>query len=320
MQRRTLLRTAAASTMTLIARAAQAQAGADTLRIIVPLGPGTPSDSITRLVAAAMSDQLKRPIMIDNRPGANGVLAVQELMRAKPDGNTLMLGGVSPMAINMAVVKNLPYDPRRDITPIGGMYNAFQAYVVSNALPVKTFAEFVSYARSNPGKVSVASYSALTKIQFAALGKLADLKLLDVPYKSTTTAYTDVMAGTVDASLCDMATALNLVRGRKLRALAITLAARSPLAPELPTASETVPGMTFMAWSGLIGPAGMSKDLVAKLNSALAAALRQKEVVAKMSEGAVQVWSTGPDEFGTYIDKEIVRWVRLAKEAGIEPE
>jgi len=319
LNKRTFLK-AAALCLAAAATASHAQGSSNPIRIIIPLSPGTPSDSVTRIVASAMSEQLKRPIIIDNRPGANGVLAVQELMRSKPDGTTLMLAGISPMALNVAVVKNLPYDPRRDFTPIGGIYNAFQAYIVSNTIPVKTFGEFIAYAKKNPGKVSVGHYSALTKIQFAALSKLGDVNLLQVPYKSTTNAYTDVMAGTIDASICDFATAQGLVKGGKLKALAITLPERSPLAPGLPAASETVPGLAFPAWSGLIGPAGMPKDVVAKLSEALNTSLRQKETVAKMAEGAAQPWLITPEQFAAHVDKEIVRWTKLAQDAGIEPE
>ena len=317
MHKRTLLKAAA---LWLVATHSFAQGTGEPLRIIIPLSPGTPSDFVTRIVATAMGEQLKRPIVVDNRPGANGVLAVQELMRAKPDGNTLMLAGISPMALNVAVLKNLPYDPRRSFTPVGGMYNAFQAYIVSNTLPVKTFPEFIAHAKKNPSKVSVGHYSALTKIQFAALAKMANITLLPIPYKSTTTAYTDVAAGTVDASICDVATAMSLVKGGKLKAVAITLPERSDFAPDIPPAADTVPGLAFPAWSGLVGPAGMPKDVVAKLNAALNASLRNKDTISKMAEQAAQTWATTPEEFASHVDKEIVRWTKLAQEAGIQPE
>jgi tripartite-type tricarboxylate transporter receptor subunit TctC len=306
--------------LALVASAALAQSSGDAIRIIVPLSPGTPSDSVTRVVATAMAEHLKRPIIVDNKPGANGLLAVQDLMRSKPDGNTLMLGGISPVALNPAVLKNLPYDPRRDFTPIGGMYNTFQGYMVSNALPVKDFPEFIAYAKARPGQVSVAQYSALTQLQFAALAKLADIKLLTVPYKITTTAYTDVMAGTVDATLGDIASAMSYAKGGKLKVLAINLPERNALAPGLPTAAETVPGLSVPVWSGLIGPAGMPQDVVVKLNAALNAVLGQNDVAAKIAGGASVVWPTTPEEFGKHIDKEITRWNKLAREAGIQPE
>ena len=305
----------------LLAAAGLAQAqGEPPIRIIIPLGPATPSDFATRIVATAMSEELKRTIVIDNKPGANGLIAVQELMKAKPDGNTLMLGGISPMALNVAVVKNLPYDPRRDFTPIGGIYNAFQGYVVSGTLPAKTFAEFIAHAKKNPGKVSVGHYSALTKIQFAAIGKMADVDLLMVPYKVSSSASTDVMGGTLDATILDIATAMSQAKGGKMKVVAISLPERSPLSGDLPAASESIPGLAFPAWSGLIGPAGMPKDVVQKLNTALIASLRKKETLAKLAENLVQPWPTTPAEFATYVDKEITRWVKLARDAGIQPE
>jgi len=309
----------AAAAFALATSAVSAQTSGEPIRIIIPLSPGTPSDSVTRIVASAMAEQMKRPIIIDNKPGANGIIAVRELMRSKPDGNTLMLGGISPVALNVTILKNLPYDPRRDFTPIGGMYKAFQAYMVANTLPVKSFPEFIAYAKSNPGKVSVAQYSALTQIQFAALSKLADIKFLTAPYKTTTTAYTDVMAGTVDAAMGDIATALAYAKGGRLKALAITLPERNALAPGLPTASETVPGLALPAWSGLIGPTGMPKDVVTRLNTALNAALRQPETVAKIEEGAALAWPTTPEEFRAHIDSEITRWTKMARDAGIQP-
>jgi tripartite-type tricarboxylate transporter receptor subunit TctC len=317
MQKRSLIKAVA---LFALAGGAFAQGTGESLRIIIPLSPGTPSDFATRIVAVALGENLKRPVVIDNKPGANGVLAVQELMRSKPDGSTLMLGGISPMALNVSVVKNLPYDPRKDVTPIGGIYNAFQGYIVSNKLPVNTFAEFVAYTKSNPGKVSAGHYSALTKIQLVALGRLANVDLLMVPYKSTTTVTTDIMGGTLDASIIDSASAILMAKGGKLKVLAISLPERSELAPGLPAAAETVPGLSVPAWSGLVGPANMPPDVVAKLNGALNAALGQKETVAKLAESAVQPWPTTPGQFSKHIDAEITRWKKLANDTGIQPE
>jgi tripartite-type tricarboxylate transporter receptor subunit TctC len=317
MYKRTFIQAAA---LCLLAGSALAQGSSDAIRIVIPLSPGTPSDFATRIVAVAMADQLKRPIVIDNKPGANGVLAMQELLRSKPDGNTLMLGGISPMALNVAVVKNLPYDPRKDVTPIGGIYNAFQGYIVSSKLPVNTFGELVEYARKNPGKVTVAHYSALTKIQFAALSKLAKVDLLMVPYKSTVTAGTDVMGGIVDVSIVDSATAISMAKGGKLKVLAISLPERSDLAPGLPSAAETVPGLSVPAWSGLIGPPGMPADVVAKLNAGLNAALRDKATIAKLAESAIQPWATTPEQFAKHVETETARWQKVAQDAGIQPE
>lgn len=317
MKKRTLL---SALTLGALAPSVFAQSNESPIRVIIPLGPGSPSDFATRIVAAAMSDELKRTIVIENKPGANGRIAVQDLMRSKPDGSTLMLGGISPVALNVAMFKSLPYDPRKDFTYIGGIYKAFQGLLVNNGLQVNTFPEFIAYAKKNPGKVSVAHYSALTKIQFAAMSKMAEVKFLDVPYKAQAPATTDTMGGTVHATICDISSAQSFAKSGKVKVLSHSLGERSALAPGIPPASEFIPGMVFPAWSGIIGPAGMPRDVVIKLNTALNAALRRKETVAKLAESAVEGWPTTPEELASYVDKEIVRWVRLAQEAGIQPE
>ncbi|MEY4139640.1 MAG: hypothetical protein RLZZ371_1822, partial [Pseudomonadota bacterium] len=254
----------------LSAGAALAQPAGDApIRIIVPLGSGTPSDSASRIVANGLSELLKRPVIVDNKPGAEGRIAVQELLKSKPDGTTLMLGGVSPVAINMALMKNPGYDSRRDFTAIGGIYRAFQVYMVNSALPVNTMSEFIAYAKRNPGKLSAAHYSALTKIQVTALNNVAEIDTLLVPYKTTSSTYTDLASGVVNFSIADYSTAMSLVSTGKVKPLAITLPERSPLSPNLPTSAETLKGFSFPAWSGLIGPAHMAPETVAKLNAAL---------------------------------------------------
>lgn len=305
----------------LSAGAALAQpAGDSPIRIIVPLGSGTPSDAASRIVANGLTELLKRPVIVDNKPGAEGRIAVQELLKSKPDGTTLMLGGVSPVAINMAIMKSPGYDSRRDFTAIGGIYRAFQVYMVNSALPVNTMSEFIAYAKRNPGKVSAAHYSALTKIQVTALNNVADIDTLLVPYKTTSSTYTDLASGVVNFSIADFATAMSLVSSGKVKPLAITLPERSPLAPNLPTSAETLKGFSFPAWSGLIGPKGMAPETVAKLNTALNTVLTNKDVIKKLADGAISPWTTTPDAFDKYIDSEVTRWTQLARSAGIQPE
>lgn len=294
--------------------------GTEPIRVIVPLSPGTPSDSVTRIVTTAMAQELKRPIIVDNKPGANGVIAVQELMKAKPDGNTLMLGGMSPLVLNPAILKNLPYDTRKDFTPIGGMYNAFQAYLVNSAIPINSFEELVKNAKESPGKLTAGHYSALTQLQLAALRKLADIDLLMVPYKVTTAAYTDAMSGNIDVVLADIGSAVKMVEGGKVRALAINLPEKHPFSGDLPPAADTVPGLSVPVWSGLVGPAGMSKEVVNGLNAALNRALRKEDVIQQIAKGGSDTWATTPEQFATHIDRELMRWKKLAVDAGLEPQ
>lgn len=318
MKRRTLIQ---ATVIALAASSAFAQSPGDkAIRILVPLGPGTPSDAITRAIAPSLSAVLNQPVIVENKPGANGIIAVQELMRAKPDGTTLLMGSVSPLAINMALVKKLPYDPRSAFSPIGGTYNANQVWVSRNSFPARTMAEMVAYAKLNPGKVSAAHYSSLTQIQLSTMSTLAGINLLMVPYKSTTTAYTDLMGGTVDLTIMDMATAIAQVKGGKVQALGVTTLKRNALAPEWPAVSESIGGYDFISWSALVGPAGMPRDVVERINAALNQSIKRKDVLQAMTDGGVIPWSTTPEELKSKIDSEVPRWIKLARDANIQPE
>jgi len=318
MKRRTIF---SAIALVLAATSAFAQSPGDrAIRILVPLGPGTPSDAMTRAIAPSLSAALGQPVIVENKPGANGIIAIQELMRAKPDGTTLLMGSVSPLAINMALFKKLPYDPRNDLTPIGGAYNANQVWVSRSTFPAKSMPELVAYAKQNPGKVSAAHYSSLTQIQLSAINSLAGTNLLMVPYKSTTTAYTDLLGGTVDLALMDMAGAMAQVKGGKVQAFAVTTLKRNPLAPDWAAVSETIPGYDFASWSALVGPSGMPRDVVERINAALVQSLKRKEIVQTMAEGGVIPWATTPEELKAHIDKEVPRWTKLAREANIQPE
>lgn len=318
MKRRTLI---SAATASLLALNAFAQSPDNRpIRIIVPLGPGTPSDSVTRAIAPSLSTILGQPVIVENKPGANGVIAIQELMRAKPDGTTLLMGSVSPLAINMALVKKLPYDPRRDLTAIGGAYNANQVWVSKTTFPAKTIPDLIAYAKKNPGKVSAGHYSSLTQIQVSAMNTMAGLDLLMVPYKSTTNTYTDLLGGTVDLAIMDLATALAQVKGGKVQALGLSTLKRNPLAPDWPAISESVPGFNFASWTALVGPAGMPKDVVQRINAALVQSIKKSEIVQTMAEGGVVPWATTPDELKEHIETEVPRWMKLASDAKIQPE
>lgn len=318
MKRRTLMHLVA---LTLAATTSMAQTMGDRpIRIIVPLGPGTPSDAISRAIAPSLSAAMNQAVVVENKPGANGIIAIQELMRAKPDGTTLLMGSVSPLAINMALVKKIPYDPRTDLTPIGGTYNANQVWVSRNNFPARNMAELIAYAKQNPGKVSAAHYSSLTQIQVSAMNTLAGVNLLMVPYKATTSAYTDVVGGTVDLTLMDMATAIAQVKGGKVHPLGVTTLKRNALAPDWPAVSESVTGYDFVSWSAVVGPPGMPREIVDRLNSALGNSLKRKEVVQAMTDGGVIPWVTSPDELKARIESEVPRWIKLARDANIQPE
>ena len=290
------------------------------IRIIVPLSSGTPSDAMTRIIAPSLSAILGQPVVVENKPGANGIIATQELMRAAPDGTTLMMSSASALAINMALVKNLPYDSRRDFTPVAGAYSANHVWMVKPNFPAKNMAEFVAHLKKNPGKVSVGSSSALQQLQLAAFDKMAGTDMLVVPYKSTAGSFTDFLGGTLDLSLTDMGGAASWVRGGQARVLGVTTLKRNTLQPDWPAISETVPGFDFSSWTALVGPAGMAPDVVNRLNTAMSQVLKQKDIIDKFREGSTVPLAMTPGEFQAFLNAEVAKSIRVAREANIQPE
>lgn len=308
-------------TLGLPATGALAQSGSGRpLRIIVGLTAGSAIDSAARMIAPYLSASLGQPVIIDNKPGANGVISVQELMKAAPDGNTLFLGSQSPLAVNVALMKNLPYDPRRDVTPIAGFFIANHVLVVKSSFPARTLQEFIAHAKQRPGRISIGHATSLVQAQIATLNKMADIELLAVPYKGTPPTITDVLGGTLDATLLDSGNALPHVKSGAMRALAVTSLKRNPTTPDWPAISETLPGFDFAAWTAMVGPAGLSRELVDRFNAAMNSALNQKDVLEKFHQTATVPLIMTPDQLKAHIDAETTKWITLAREAKLQTE
>ena len=288
--------------------------------MVVPLPAGSSNDHVTRVIAPYLTTSLGATVVIDNKAGANGVIGTQDVLRSAPDGNTLLLGSLSPLAINVALVKNLPYDPRRDLTPIAGISVTNHVFMVTPKFPARTFAEFIAYAKQRPGKVSVGYSTSAVQVQIATINKLAGIDLLPVPYKGSPATITDVIGGVLDATLTDPGNALAQVKGGKLRALAVSSLKRNPTTPDWPAISETLPGFDFPSWNALVGPAGMSREVVNKINAAVNQALKQKDVVDKYAQAGTIPLVMTPDELKAFIDVEVAKWIKLAREANIQPE
>ncbi len=290
------------------------------IRMVVPLPAGTATDLAARVLAQNMSTILGEAIVVDNKPGGNGTIGVMDMMRAPADGRTLVLGSNSPLAANMALVKGLSYDPRRDFMPIAGFGETMHALMVKPTFPARTMAEFIASAKQRPGKISVGSSTSGVQVQIATLEKLAGIELLTVPYKGIPAAITDVIGGSLDATMVDLANAMNHAKANNLRAIAVTSIKRNPLVPDWPAISETLPGFDFPSWVGLVGPAGMPRDLAVKMNAAVRQAVQKPEIIEKLATIGFAPMRLTNDEFKTYIDSEVNKWIRLAREANVQPE
>jgi len=320
MKTRTFLK-AMGLTLAFPATQALAQLGSGRpVRMLVPLPAGTSNDFATRVMAPFMGQALGQNVVVENKAGANGAIAVMDLVRAAPDGLTLMCGSLSPLATNVAFVKNLPYDPRRDVTPIAGSTLTNHVLVVKADSPLRTFADFIAFAKQRPGKVNVGTSTSIVRLQIASINKLAGVDIVPIPYKGTPATLTDVIGGVLDATLTDPGNALSQVRGGTMRALAVTSLKRNPATPDWPAISETLPGFDFPSWNAYVGPAGMPKELVNKLAAAIAQAQKNPEVVKQLGNNGTIPLIMGPDETRAYIDSEVAKYLRLAKEANIQPE
>ncbi len=290
------------------------------VRIIIPLPAGTATDMAARMLGQQLSVLLGQPFVIDNKPGASGTIGVMDMVRATPDGHTLLLGSNSPLATNVALVKNMPYDPRRDFTPIAGFGDTMHVLMVKSSFPAKTLPEFIAYVKQRPGKVSAGSTTSSTQVQIATFNKLAGTDLLTVPYKGIPATINDVLGGTLDVTWVDLANAMAQAKSGNLRALSVTSLKRNSLVPDWPSVAETLPGYDFPSWVGLVGPAGMPREVVERLNAAVAQALQLAESKDRLATIGMTPMAVTPDQFKVFIGTEIVKWVRLAKDANVQPE
>jgi tripartite-type tricarboxylate transporter receptor subunit TctC len=322
MKRRALLR--AAPTLGLAPwLPARAESFPDkTIRYIVPVAPGGGSDMIGRTVTERWARALNATFVVDNQGGGGGVIAAQNTMKAAPDGYTLMQGYVATHGTSPATRK-LPYDAVKDFTPIGMIGATPNVLVVDANLPVKNFREFVAWLNANKGKVSYGSAGpgSLTHLTMELLKQQLKVPMVHIPYRGIAPAITDVIGGQTQAMFPGLAAALPHIRGGKLRPLAVTGTKRATQIPEVPTLEELgLKNFDAMQWYGVVGPAGMHKDVVARLNTALNQVLAAPDLREKLAGEAVEPMPMSPEAFGTYYQKDIARWTALVKAQNLHIE
>jgi len=308
----------------LLATAALAQSYPEKpVRLIVPFAAGGGNDSVARLVGKRVSDSLGQQLVIDNRPGAGGVLGAELAAKAAPDGYTLFLGGVGSHAINPNLSDSLPYDPIRDFAPVALLAQAPLVLAVHPSVPADSFKAFVALARSRPGQLNYASNGNGSSSHLAAVmfRSMTGVDMVHVPYKGLSPALADLLSGRVQLMFSSVVAILPHIKSGKLRGLALTGSRRMPSMPDLPTIAESgLPGYEASSWYGVLAPAGTPREIVARLNAELVKALAQSEVrTSLLAEGAEPAGGT-PEQFAAHIRAEKERLGKLIREAKIRLE
>jgi tripartite-type tricarboxylate transporter receptor subunit TctC len=288
------------------------------IRVIVGFAPGGGTDITTRTLAAKLQAELGQPIVVENRPGASGNLATELVVRAAPDGHTLLMGTIAALAINPALFRSLPFDVQRDLTPVSMSGDVLNLLVCAPEKPFRSVAELIAAARMRPGALSHGSsgVGGSGHLAGALFNRMAGVETAHVPYRGGGALIADILAGQVDFSFATASTTLGAVEGGRLRALAVPGAMRTPLLPGVPAVAETLPGFAVANWNALMGPAGMAAPVVETLNRAMRAALGDAEVRQHLARHGVEATPSSPAELGRFIAEETAKWAPIVRESG----
>ena len=293
------------------------------IRFVVPFPPGTTTDVVARLVAQRSGDRLGQPIVVDNRSGASGTIGVETVARAAPDGYTWGLGTTTTHALAHILSPKLGYDPVRDFAPVALLGDSPYFLTTNPALPASNMKEFIAYARANPGKLHYASVGnfSVAHLSGELLKKAAGIDMVHVPYKGSTLALIDLLAGRIQLNISTIAASLPQVRAGKLRALAVTSQQRVSALPQTPTVAESgFPGYQASLWVGLFVPARTPGMVVGRLNRVLNSVLGSAEVREALADQVFEPGALAPEAFARLIREDTARWRKVIKEAGLKPD
>ena len=308
--------------LALAAGGAQAQAWPNRpIRFILPTAPGGAADLTARILADKLTASLGQSVYVDSKPGAGGNIGVDLAAKSPPNGYTMVLGIIGAIAINVSLYEKLPYNPATDLLPVTQAVNALNVLVVNPALPVKTVAELVAYAKANPGKLNFASTGPGQTDHLAGelFNSLAGIKMVHVPYKGGPAAMQDLLAGNVQVMFATVTTALGSIKAGKVRPLAMTGARRNIVLPDVPTIAEAgLPDYVVNNWYGVFVPAGTPPEIVARLNDEIGKALNSPDVKQRLLESGLEVAPSSAAEFGTYVQTETRKWAKVIKDAGVK--
>ena len=325
MQRRTLLVTVTATAALVFTCALPAAAQtypSKPITIVVPASPGGAIDLTARLIGQKLTEAWGQSVVIDNRAGATGIIGTDLVAKSPPDGHTLVLVA-SSHAINPSMVKKLPFDTVKSFEPVALTHVVPLVLVVSPALPVNSVKELIAYGKANPGKLSFASSGSGGAPHFSGemFKSMAAIEMTHIPYKGSTLAHPDLISGRTSLMFDTVAAVNAQIKAGKLRALAVTTPKRSTVLPDVPTMKEAgLPDYETSTWGGLLAPAGTPKATVAKLNAEVNKILAMPDVRKTMQDNGIEPGGGSPQQFADFIGTETLKWAKVAKDAGIQPE
>ncbi|MGA8614703.1 MAG: tripartite tricarboxylate transporter substrate binding protein [Xanthobacteraceae bacterium] len=291
------------------------------VRILVGFAPGGTTDMVARLIGQYLSQHLGQPFVVENRPGAGTNIATEEVVRARPDGYTLLLVTVSN-AINASLFKDISFNFLRDAAPVAGIMQVPNVVVVNPAVPVKTLPEFIAYAKANPAKINMASggVGSSSHVSGELFCMMAGINLVHVPYRGEAPALTDMVSGQTQVMFDLLSASIGFIRNSKLRPLAVTSKTRSDALPDLPTVADFLPGYEATSFEGLAAPKGTPQDIVDLLNKEVNAALADATFKARMVDLGGQTLPGPPGDFGKLVAHDTEKWAQVIKFANIKPE
>src|SRR4051812_19572566 len=294
-----------------------------TIKLVVPFGPGGPTDVAARVISQVVQSGLGQSVVIENRPGAGGATGTKSVASADPDGYTMLIGTSATLGVVPALVKNPGYDPIKSFAPVAKISDSTTILIVPLDFPANSIKELVAYEKANPGKLSYASagYGNQTQLAAELLLARAGIKAVHVPYKSGAEMVTAVLSEQVQMTFPDISILLGLIAQKKIKALAVTSAKRHPQLPDVPTMTESgIADYVTTFWTGVVVPAGTPPDIVAKLNLAIEDGLKSQLVRDSLGKAGAQPAPGSPQDFGKFIADEMRKWAAIAQTAGIAPQ
>ncbi len=290
------------------------------IRIIVGFPPGGGNDIIARLVGAKMQDAWSQPVVIDNKPGANSIIAAEFVAKSAPDGYTLLVNATGGMSVNPALYTKLPYDSLKDFVPISMVGSFPLVLVVNPSVPANSVQELVAYAKANPGKLNYSAGSTAFQVGTEMFKQMTGTDIKHIPYKGSAASITAVMAGDVQMTIVDTPPLVPQIKSGRVKALAVTSAKRSASMPEVPAMAETVPGYEMVLWIGVFAPAGTPPDIATKLNAEVVRIINLPDVREKLAGMGVEPLGNTQEQMAEWIRREIARFGPVVKAAGIKAE